>query len=63
MFDARHARQHLFGRPHYQRLDVFRRRTRKRHKDIRQGDIDLRLFFTRRDQRGKDAQQDRQQRN
>ena len=62
VLDARHARQHLFGRRRNEVFDVLCRRSGERHDDIGHGDIDLRLFLTRRDQRGEDAHQQRHQR-
>ena len=62
MLDAGDARQHLLGRNRDHLLDIAHRGARKRHQHIGHGDVDLRLLLARRHQHGKDAQQQRDQR-
>ncbi len=62
VLDAGDARQHLLGRPGDKVLDVLDRRPREGDEDVGHGHVDLRLFLARRDQRGEDAEQQRDQR-
>jgi hypothetical protein len=62
MLDTRHSRQDLFGGRGHQILDVLHRRAGKGDEHVGHGDVDLRLFLARRDQGGKNAHQQRDQR-
>ena len=57
MFGAGDLRKHLFGRRGDHLLDIPHRCARKRDENIDHGHVDLRLFFTRRHEHGKRAEQ------
>jgi hypothetical protein len=61
VLDAGDARQDLLGGPRHQCFDVPRGRPREGDEDVGHGDVDLRLFLARRNQRRAYAQQQRDQ--
>ena len=63
MLDTGDARKHLLAGARHQRLDVARRRARKRHQHVGHRHVDLWLFFLGSDQGGEHPEQQEHQRN